>query len=386
MSLQFRLGYNDQKVIEDFVSRGPVATSAIVLDPKATNRQRHAADAAAAAGVDVFWDPATELLSYEGYELEKFPMWRGGRFDVAQLATSLSARSALVEQTIATHPEGVTHLTAPHFYVSSPHSAALNVDLAEATTSQADLPVRAVLVVKHGYARSAARDLADMYVSAGVRQIELQLSPFGGEDESLRKIADGFAVAQAFTDAGLHVTLGHSGNLGQVAVALGHAAAYSVGVGMLEHVNHKTQVNRRSKPPKERVDEESGARPRLGGGAGVYLPALAYTATPKLAEKLMQHSDLRVRIGCRVAKCGTNVRGPLLDPREHYLHSRDTEMGRMMEQPAGWRATSELERLHRALILRDRINKDYLAPGDPPIKTRSLDSLIVDIERVQAAS
>lgn len=124
MSLQFRLGYNDQKVVEDFLSRGPVATSAIVLDPKAGTRQRHVAEAAAASGVDVFWDPATELLSYEGYGLEKFPMWGGERYDVAQLATSLPARSALVEQTIATHPEGVTHLTAPHFYVSSPHSAA----------------------------------------------------------------------------------------------------------------------------------------------------------------------------------------------------------------------------------------------------------------------
>lgn len=385
MSLQFRLGYNDQKVVEDFVSRGTTATSAIVLDPKAGTRQRYAAEAAAAAGVDVFWDPATELLSYEGYELEKFPMWDGRRFDVAELATSLSARSALVERAIATHPEGVTHVTAPHFYVESARSGALNVDLAEATIRQSSRPVRAVLVVKHGFARANATSLAEMYVSAGVRQIELQLSPFGGEDESLTKIANGFAIAQAFTDAGLHVTLGHSGNLGQVAVALGHASAYSVGVGMLEHVNHKTQVSRRKNPPAERIDED-GNRQRQGGGTGVYLPALAFTATPKLAKQLMEHSDLRLRIGCRIAKCGNDVRGPLLDPREHYLHSRDNEMGRMMEQPAGWRATSELERLHRALILRHRINKDYVAPGDPPIKTRTLDSLIDDIERAQAAS
>lgn len=382
MSLQFRLGYNDQKVVEDFLSRGPVATSAIVLDPKAGTRQRHVAEAAAASGVDVFWDPATELLSYEGYGLEKFPMWGGQRYDVAQLATSLPARGAFVEQTIATHPEGVTHLTAPHFYVSSPRSAALNVDLAEATIRQADRPVRAVLVVKHGYARAAATDLAEQYRSAGVQQIELQMSPFGGEDESLRKIEQGFAVAQAFTDAGIHATLGHSGNLGQVAVALGHAAAYSVGVGMLEHINHKTQVNRRSKPPKERTDNGLGGGPR----PGVYLPALAYTATPNVAERLMQHSDLRVRIGCRVGKCGTSVRGPLLDVPQHYLHSRDAEMGRMMDQPPGWRATSELERLRRALILRNRINKDYVAPGEPPIKTRALDGMIVDIERMQAAS
>lgn len=382
MSLQFRLGFNDQKVVEDFLSRGPAATTAIVLDPKAGARQRPAVEAAAAGGVDVFWDPGTELLSYEGYGLEKFPMWSGAPYDLPQLATSLPARAELVDRTIATHPEGVTRVTAPHFFVNSPRSAALNIDLAEATVSQADRPVRAVLAIKNSYAKSAAGDLAAWYRASGVRQIELQLSPFGGEDESLRKIVDGFAVAQAFTDAGLHVTLGHSGNLGQVAVALGHASAYSVGVGMLERNNHALQVNRRSKPPKERTDEDTGGGPQ----AGVYLPALAYTATPSTALKLMQHSDLRVRIGCRVGRCGTNVRGPLLDPREHYLHSRDTEMARMMEQPAGWRSTAELERLRRALILRNRINRDYVAEGDPPLKTRTLDGLIEDIERVQAAS
>lgn len=382
MSLQFRLGYNDQKVVEDFVSRQPAATSSIVLDPKAGTRQQHAAEAAASAGLDVLWDPATELLSYEGFGLDKFPMWCGERYDLDRLVTSLPTRSALVERTIRTHPVGVTHLTAPHFNVHDARSAALNADLAEATIRQADLPVRAVLVVRHRYAKSATSDLTELYVSAGVQRIELQLSPFGGEDESLRKIEDGFAIARAFTAAGLHITLGHSGNLGQVAVALGHAAAYSVGVGMLEHVDHATQVNRRRKPPKERREDESGGGPQ----AGVYLPALAYTAPPRVAERLMQHSDLRVRIGCRLGKCGTSVRGPLLDPREHYLHSRDTEMARMMEQPAGWRATSELERLRRALILRNRINRDYIAPGEPSIKTRTLNSLIEDIEKVQAAS
>jgi hypothetical protein len=107
------------------------------------------------------------------------------------LATSLPARSALVERTIATHPEGVTHLTAPHFDVNSPRSAALNVDLAEATIRQADRPVRAILVVGHRFAKSAATDLTELYRSAGVRQLELQMSPFGGEDESLGRSRTG---------------------------------------------------------------------------------------------------------------------------------------------------------------------------------------------------
>lgn len=62
-------------------------------------------------------------------------------------------------------------------------------------------PVRAALVVAHRYAKSATSDFTDLYRSAGVPQIELQMSPSGGED--------GFAVAQAFTDADLRVTLRH---------------------------------------------------------------------------------------------------------------------------------------------------------------------------------
>ncbi|MBD3915085.1 hypothetical protein IEZ25_10705 [Nocardioides hwasunensis] len=298
------------------------------------------------------------------------------------LATSLEARHVLVERTIAAHPDGTTDVTAPHFYAVSDRAAHLNVDLAEATALQSDRPVRAILTAPQRYLRSRAAALGEEYHQAGIRHLELRMSPFGGEDESLKKIVDGFQIAQDLTEAGLHVTLGYSGNLGQVAVALGHAAAYSVGVGMMEHVNHMTQVNRKSKPPKPLEDGESGGGPQ----AGVYLPALAYTAPLRVARRLMEQSDLRVRIGCRVGSCGTSVLGPVLDVRGHYLHSRDLEVATLMAKPAGWRPTAELQRLRQALTLRNQINSNYLEVGQPAIKTRTLDSLIVDIERVQAAS
>ena len=55
-------------------------------------------------------------------------------------------------------------------------------------------------------------------------------------DEGVRKVRSAFAVLQAFSDAGLTVTAGLSGNIGQVALALGHAGHYSVGIGMRERV------------------------------------------------------------------------------------------------------------------------------------------------------
>ncbi|MGI8793711.1 MAG: hypothetical protein ACR2H3_11135 [Acidimicrobiales bacterium] len=181
---------------------------------------------------------------------------------------------------------------------------------------------RAVLTVANRFAKRHAAEMAAEYVRAGITDLELRMSPFGGEDESLKKIREGFAAAQAFTVAGLRVTLGQSGNLGQVAVALGHVESYSVGIGLLERVNHSAQISRQKQPPKPRTEDDPGGGPLTG----VYLNGLALTVPPRVAEAVLGDSDLRTRVGCREGRCGTSVRGPLLDSRDHYLHSRDIQM------------------------------------------------------------
>lgn len=314
-------------------------------------------------GISVFFEPSVERLAEPGYRLDAFPLWGGTPYSIDVLAGDLRAREAVVERTIRAHTDSVTHLTAPHVYVDSERTARLNLDLAEATRLRAkDKPTRAVLTVANKFLRRHAVELAAEYIRAGVTDMELRMSPFGGEDESLRKIRDGFAAAQAFTDAGLRVTLGQSGNLGEVAVALGHVASYSVGIGLLEHVNHSAQISRRKQRPKPRSEDDPGGGPITG----VYLNGLALTARPRIAEVLLGHSDLRTRVGCRVGRCGTSVRGPLLDTRDHYLHSRDIQMRRLLDQPAGWRPTFEIEQIRAALNLREHINANYLGPDRLP--------------------
>lgn len=64
-------------------------------------------------------------------------------------------------------------------------------------------------------------------------------------------------------------------------------------------------------------------------------------------------------------------------------------MRRLLDQPEGWRPTSEIERLRAALNLREHINANYLAPGRlaiGPLPTRTLQSLISDIELARRAS
>lgn len=220
------------------------------------------------------------------------------------------------------------------------------------------------------------------YAAAGITDIEIRLSPLGGDDESLRKIRDAYTTIRLFKEAGLHVTLGHSGNIGQIAVAMGHADAYSVGVGMLERVNHRSLINRQKQPPKPRTDDNPGGGPT----AGIYLPGIAATVTRRAGKKLLENTDIRTSLGCRIGSCSSSVRGPADDPRGHYLHARAREMSKMLERPEAWRPTLEIERLRQANQLRRRINKYYLGDDVTELKTRTLMSLVNGIEEQRQAS
>lgn len=160
MSIQFRLGSNDHKPVEDFLSRGQAGTGAIVLDTKAARHQGGAAEAARHAGVAVYWEPATERLAAVGYGLDKYPTWGGEPYDLDALAISPKDRGALVELVLSAHPDSVTHVTAPHFYVTDARSAHLNVALAEMTRLTTNQPVRAVLTIANKAGLFLGADLA----------------------------------------------------------------------------------------------------------------------------------------------------------------------------------------------------------------------------------
>ena len=57
MGVEFRLGGQDHKKVEDFLAGQPGGVSAIVLDTKAARHQQAAAESAAEAGVAVYFDP-----------------------------------------------------------------------------------------------------------------------------------------------------------------------------------------------------------------------------------------------------------------------------------------------------------------------------------------
>lgn len=379
MGIQFRLGPNDHKPVEDFLSREHTGADAITLDTKAARHQVAAAAAAVDAGLDVYWEPAAERLAEAGFGLDKFPLWNGQPYGIDSLSANQTARAALVDLTIEKHPALVTHVTAPHFYVTDERTAHLNVDLAERTRLAVgeDKPTRAVITVSTTALSRLGLDLAAEYARAGISNVEIRFSPFGGDDEGIRKIRTAFGVLDQFREHDLTVTLGQSGNIGRAALAMGHADAYSVGLGMLEKVNHSQTMARYRKAPDPDKDQGGGA------AGGIYLSRLGATVPAKAARQLLSHTDIRTRVGCRIGSCRNSVTGPLDDRRAHYLHSRSNEVAEMLRRPAPWRGAMEVDRLNEAIGLRERVNEHYLSDDVHKLGTRTLRSLIDEIEHEQ---
>ena len=379
MGIQFRLGPNDHKPVEDFLSRDHTGTDAITLDTKAARHQVAAAAAAVDAGLDVYWEPAAERLAEAGFGLDKFPLWNGQPYGIDSLSANQTARAALVDLTIEKHPALVTHVTAPHFYVTDERTAHLNVDLAERTRLAVgeDKPTRAVITVSTTALSRLGLDLAAEYARAGISNVEIRFSPFGGDDEGIRKIRTAFGVLDQFREHDLTVTLGQSGNIGRAALAMGHADAYSVGLGMLEKVDHSRTMARYRKAPDPDKDQGGGA------AGGIYLSRLGATVPAKAARQLLSHTDIRTRVGCRIGSCRNSVTGPLDDRRAHYLHSRSNEVAEMLRRPAPWRGAMEVDRLNEAIGLRERVNEHYLSDDVHKLGTRTLRSLIDEIEHEQ---
>lgn len=382
MGVEFQLGYNDQKPVEDFLLRRPAGVTAVTIHAKSARYQQSAAEAARAAGAEVYFNPATERLVAPGYELPGCPYFPTKPYNVDHLAALPADRARLIDAVVAGHPGFVTAITAPHFYVHSPRSANLNVVLAADTALSTDLPVHAVLVLERRFGAKNATDLAAQYRDAGIRRVELRISPFGGEDESLAKIKSGFAIADAFRAAGLVTTLGLSGTVGHASVAFGHSDHYSVGIGKLEHVGHATTISTQQRPPRY---DENGKKRSGGGGDGVYLPGIAHTVSGRVATALLGHSDIRLRLGCRLEGCAASIAGPTLDPRRHYLHARAHEMDELLQRPVAWRPALEIDRLGKALVFRELINDQYHEGLKTLLKTRTLRGL-VDLAEGRAAA
>lgn len=376
MSVEFQLDHQDHHKVEDFLARQNAGVSAISLHAKAAKYQTAAAEAALTAGLEVLYDPRTERLEYPGLTLRGLPGYTGEPYDLDRLAASIDERQRLVDAVVTAHPDVVTIVTPPHFLIRDRRSAHLNLALAEAARHAAAKRVRPVLTLKSRLSRELSQEISEIYAAAGFTEIDLRFTPLGSENDGIPKIRSAFTTARLFREAGMRVILGRSGNIGQTAFALGHADGFSVGIGQMERIDHAADVSRQNRPPKLDADGK-----KIGGiWQGVYLPGIAATLSIKRAKELLAHSDIRTRLGCRIDSCGASLFGPIDDYRTHYLHSRASDVAKLIETPEAWRSKLETDRLRRAIEMRDIVNAGYRADTDPELKTRTLHSLVDGIQ------
>jgi hypothetical protein len=74
------------------------------------------------------------------------------------------------------------------------------------------------------------------------------------------------------------------------------------------------------------------------------------------------------------------------DPRGHYLHATANMVSVMDARPAPWRPTLERDRFTRALELRQMLNEHHLPPELPRIPTRTIATLLAELDTSQARS
>jgi hypothetical protein len=191
-------------------------------------------------------------VTVAGHGLDKYPLWTGEPYSTDALSTDARARHSLVEKAVDSHPCVVTHVTTRHFYVTDDRTAHVNIDLAERTQLASTKATRTVVTISTTVLGHLSMNLPAEYAVAGIRSIEVRLSPVGRDDEGIRKTSKAFSFLDEFRERGIGLTRGLSGNIGQAALALGHADAYSVGVGLLDKVNHAQTIAREGTGPGER--------------------------------------------------------------------------------------------------------------------------------------
>jgi hypothetical protein len=268
--------------------------------------------------------------------------------------------------------------------VEDESGARLNVDFAGLTVQEfraSKKPVRPILASPRGFLNKgdwAARIAAD-YRAVGIGAIDLRISPLGGEDEGPVKVASALEIAQKFREAGIDVLFGFQPAIGHTAIALGVASGYSTGIGNREHFNYASAMSVQRRPP-------DAGKKRFGSPAGVFLPGAGITVPMRVAEALYSDKSMRTKLVCGIGICGTEINGPVKDPRAHYLHARADLTDQLNQRPVQWRAAHESDRIKRALELRQLMNKNCLPDLRKTQKvndlgTRTLESLAAVVER-----
>ncbi|MEX2225153.1 MAG: hypothetical protein WEB52_01740 [Dehalococcoidia bacterium] len=113
MGLEIRLGRDDHKVTDEFISSEPVGIDAFIVDANHLRRHSVVIDAARAKGIGVLVEPLTERLVELGFRGGNLDYWDALPIDPFEF-TKPSKQVELVERVVGPQIEHATpssHLT-----------------------------------------------------------------------------------------------------------------------------------------------------------------------------------------------------------------------------------------------------------------------------------
>lgn len=370
--IEFRLGRQDHRVVENFLADHPLGVGAISIEAPNLAFQQVAIDAARAAEVDVLVEPLTDRLVDPNFAPKGLTYWDTYPLSIPDFAAS-DARNSFVDAVMEPQLDSASVFVPPHFFVEDERTLRINLLMARRVLRVYgdDVPVRAILCVKKSFLWQRASEVARRYRGEGITSIDLRLSPLGHQEQGPIAVRRALDVVSAFGREGVVVTLGFQAHVGQAALALGLIASYSVGIGYREQF---------SQPVVTKPREEGAAL--FGPKAGVYLPGTDGVVSRRVAQILYSDQSIRSQLTCSLGQCSSAIDMPIRKAPTHYLHSRTALVEELLRRPAPWRANLERERLLRAVAFRSVVNK-HIPADATKMKTRLLETLIEELANRQ---
>jgi hypothetical protein len=195
MGIEYRLGRNDHRVAEDFLTDADYRVlDAIRVDGHNSLRQQGVIEAAIGLGVPVLVELLLDRLENPGFDYGPLPYLPDGGVSASMLVSDGATRRELVERCIEFQRQIGAEVVAPHLFQGDPLHDDLAFEFVHETVRQASGDSVRVVVAANRDRLAAddyrlARSFSEELATLGVSTVELRLSPTGDRDMSVSKVS-----------------------------------------------------------------------------------------------------------------------------------------------------------------------------------------------------
>lgn len=335
-----RVGSKEEGFITAMLVEGRPVGSGLVIEAQRSGAQADLVSEAVAKGLEVVLDPmALELSTPVGFTRSgvlHLP-WAGKAPHVPSDLMGSSAR--VVATRIAEHVEEFRYssvLAPTHIVDDHKDWASVDLDLAAALRAELDgrglknVPIHFRWCMRSATFADEARRERVMrgLANSPIDSIWLRVSPFGTSSSGPLALRRYIECCRALHEYRIPLVAEHTGTVGVALMAFGAVGGIESGVLQLERSNNASL---------KRAKEGKG----FNSEAKIYLPRLGATLGRKKAVALLERPGMKSAQACmNDSCCPRGWRDMQLKYREHFVHTRSSEVESITAVPealrAGW--------------------------------------------------